>query len=74
MNFPIFVPKGEVKRTLSPPRRHILTVVQYLKESYQNRIFSYQIVSNQFYFVNLWYERKRLHIQVRFELEFTEKC
>jgi len=32
MNFPIFVPKGKVKRTLSPLRRHILTVVCHLKK------------------------------------------
>ena len=29
MNFPIFVPKGEVSELLSPLRRHILTVVPY---------------------------------------------
>ncbi len=27
MNFPIFVPKGEVSELLNPLRRHILTVV-----------------------------------------------
>ena len=27
MNFPIFVPKGEVSELLSPLRRHILTVL-----------------------------------------------
>ncbi len=31
MNFPIFVPKGEVSELLSPLRRHILTVSGQLK-------------------------------------------
>ena len=33
MNFPIFVPKGEVIELLSPLRRHILTVVVHQETS-----------------------------------------
>ncbi len=41
MNFPIFVPKGEVKRILSPLRRHILTVGGNLKK-YNRTIWNCQ--------------------------------